>query len=488
MISFLKPRNIRQMGHRGWAAVFFGESAVELTTSRSTAGNDVGVQNQASAPLGAVGGSMDAKSRWQAAVQGLRGRIHPNEHRIVTAIGCEDVLCQTLLLPTTQSSELQQMLELQIDNLTPLPLEEAVYSFEPLGKTENETRVLVAIARKAAVNERVAVLEESGLPPEVVGIDALAVFHSFVRGNLVPLDGKLNALVQVSPAAVHVVVHSQGLPVTIRSLVLGESLMGSDVSRAALREELQRTLVAAEAEQPGRVIGKMTIATWSDKLRAEVEDLGKAWTGEVQCYTNGSAPTPAVSLCTETAAAEGARMNLLPDEWRVRRRTAQLRLRLIRGGIALAVAYVLVLSAFLVFLGIHEARLSRVKTEIKNRQKPYDDARQLHSLLVTMQKQLDMKYSTLEVMREVCQLMPETVKLNGFSFKKDDAVTLKAQAQAATVATEFISKLEQSALFSKISPGNMRTDPSAGGLTKFDVVCTLKSAATVPATGRAPWH
>jgi hypothetical protein len=264
--------------------------------------------------------------------------------------------------------------------------------------------------------------------------------------------------------------------------------MGSDVSRAALREELQRTLVAAEAEQPGRVIGKMTIATWSDKLRAEVEELGKAWTGEVQCYTNGSTPTPAVSLCTETAAAEGARMNLLPDEWRVRRRTAQLRLRLIRGGIALAVAYVLVLSAFLVFLGVHEARLSQVKTEIKNRQKPYDDARQLHSLLVTMQKQLDMKYSTLEVMREVCQLMPETVKLNGFSFKKDDAVTLKAQAQSATVATEFISKLEQSALFSKISPGNMRTDPSAGGLTKFDVVCTLKSAATVPATGRAPWH
>ena len=488
MISFLRPRTITQLGgHRTWAAVFFGESALELTTARGT-GKDAVVLDQSSTPLEPAEASVDAKTRWRPAVKGVRGRINPNEHRIVTAIGCEDVLCQTLRLPTTQPNELQQMLDLQIDNLTPFPMEEAVYSFEPLEKTESETRVLVAIARKSVINERVELLEEAGLPPEVVGIDALAAFRSFVRGNLVPLDEKLNVFVQVSPTAANVIVHCQGVPVTIRSLVLGEASLGSVEGRAALREELQRTLVAAEAEQPVRPIGKMTIATWSDRLRTEVEELANAWTGEVQCFTNGSVPKPAVSLCLETAASDGARLNLLPDEWRRRRRTAQLRLRLIRGGIALAVLYVLFLSAFLVLMGVQQARLSRVKSEVKSRQKQYDDARQLHSLLVTMQKQLDTKYSVLEIMRSVSQLMPENVKLNGFTFKKDEKVTLKAQAQSATVATEFISRLEQCSLFSKISPGNMRTDPNAGGLTKFDVDCTLKSASPLPATGKVPWH
>jgi hypothetical protein len=100
-----------------------------------------------------------------------------------------------------------------------------------------------------------------------------------------------------------------------------------------------------------------------------------------------------------------------------------------------------------------------------------------------MQKQLDTKFSALEVLREVAVEMPENVKLNGFTFKKDESVTLRAQAQTATLATEFISRLEkQTEMFSKVNAGSMRTEPGTG-LTKFDVVCNLKSAAAVPTTG-----
>jgi Tfp pilus assembly PilM family ATPase len=488
MISLLKRRKIAQFrGHRGWAAIFFGESSLDLTTARGS-GGDVSVENQTSAPLPPAEEAADAKSRWQTAVQDLRQKLNPHEHRIVTAIRGEDVLCQTLRLPSTQVEELRQMLDLQIDNLTPLPVEEVVYSFEPLETTNSETSVLVAVAPKTAVNERVEVLEAAGFQPEVVGVDILAVFRNFLRSQLLPTDEKLNAFVQISPTAANIVVHTHGVPVAIRSVVLGEASLGSVESRTALREELQWTLVAAEADQPDREIGRVTLATWSENLRAEVEELARGWNGEAQCYTNGSAPSPATSLCIETAASDATRLNLLPDEWRQRRRAAQRRRRLILSGIVLGTIYLLGLAVFLSLMRLQQSRLNDVKAKIAQRQTALNDARELQRLLVTTQKQLDTKYSALEILRQVSDVMPENVKLNGFTFKKDLTVALKAQAQSVPIANDFISRLEQCTLFSKVTPGQMRTElPAAGGLTKFEVTCTLKSASPVP-VGSTIWH
>jgi len=135
---------------------------------------------------------------------------------------------------------------------------------------------------------------------------------------------------------------------------------------------------------------------------------------------------------------------------------------------------------------VQQARLSGVEKKVRNLWGEYEDARTLHKTLVAMQKQLDTKYSALEVLREVSVLMPENVKLNGYNFKRDDAVTLRAQAQTSALATEFISRLEKCDLFSKVAAGSMRSEPVTG-LKKFDVVCSLKSAAPLPTHG-ASWR
>jgi len=62
-------------------------------------------------------------------------------------------------------------------------------------------------------------------------------------------------------------------------------------------------------------------------------------------------------------------------------------------------------------------------------------------------------------------------------------VKLRGQTAAATTATDFISRLEKCDLFSKVTTGSMRSDPGGGGLTKFDVVCSLKSGAGAPTAG-----
>lgn len=454
---------------RGWAAIVFGETSLQLATVRP-ASHEIDRQASEDVPEENPG----------SALAKLRLQVDPRGHRIITAISGEDVMCQIVRLPTADPGELRQMLTLQIDNLAPLPAEEMVYGFESLEATGTETRLLVAVASKAAVNERVAALEAAGLPPESVDVETLAVFRELMRRNLLPADEKLNALVLVDHKATTFLVHSNGSVVAMRSVMVDD--IGEAATQAAVKEELQRTLVAAEIEKPASESGRITFATWNDSLRAGVADLAQHWGGNAEILANGSSPNPSVSVCLEAALSGGSRLNLLPEEWRERRRAAKLRRTLIRGGIAVGAAYVFALIVFLAAVGIQKARVSSVNNKIKALSGDYEKSRTLHKTLVAMQKQLDTKYSALEVLREASVLMPDNVKLNGFLFKKDDAVTLRAQAQSAALATDYISRLEKSPLFAKVTTGSMRSEPGSG-LTKFDVVCTLKSAAPAAITG-----
>ncbi len=472
------PRRLTQLrGPRGCAAIFFGETSLDLVITRAGAGGvDVLKQTAANLPTGEE--VPEAKARWQSAAQTLRQQIDPREHRVVTAIGCEDVFCHALTLPTTEPGELKQMLDLQIDNLMPLPLEEAVYSFQPLEVVNGQTRVLVAIARKDAVDERVEALETAGLQPEIVTVDALAVLRTLIERGSVPRDDKLNTLVLLTATAMNVVVHSRGLPVAVRSVVCGPELLNSVEGHAALREELQWTLAAVEADVPHGGTGRTTFLTWTEELRATAQQIAAACEPQAEFLANGSAPSPALSICLDQAAVGAAKvqLNLLPDQWRQKRQAAQARQRLIRGAIAAGVVYLLTLIVFLSWMEVRKAKLRNLERESLRLQREYSQARELHGTLLAMQKQLDTRYSALEVLREISVLMPENLKLNQFVFKKDQTVTLRGQAPAATIIYDFQGKLEKSPFFSKVSAGQIRGDPAAGGLTRFEIVCILKSS------------
>ena len=455
--------NIGSLGRtRGWAGVFFDANEVQMTAVRPS-GTELAIQREETVPL--------TDDTWAQAGKSLRAQVDPGEYRIITAVGCEDVLCHTLSLPATEPGELRQMLELQMDNLTPLPAEEVVYSFESLGATGQATRVLVAVANKAAVNRRVAALEEAGLPAEVVGVDALAVFDACRKRGLLARDGKLNAFVLLQPGVAHVVAYVIGEPVTVRSLVTGA------MGREELCEELRRTLVSAGAARTE--CGGVTFAAFREDLRSEVEALASAWAGPVTCLVNGQLPAMALSLCGQAAARGETGLNLLPEEWRQRRRQKHVKRMLIRGGIAVAVLYLIVAGVFLGLMGWRQSDLNLLKAATAKRQGPVDEARTLRNTLLAMERQLDQKYSALETLRVASELLPEGLKLNSFEFKRDLTLTLRGEGSSASVVNDYIARLEKCDLFGSVKTISEKTEPT--GLTKFDVLCGFRNAP--PGTG-----
>ncbi len=401
---------------------------------------------------------------------GLIDALRPTKPEVITGLPCEQVLCRTIRLPATADDELKQMLALQIDQLTPVPLEDVVYDYETLAHVDGETLVLVAIAPKGVVNEQVSQFEDAGLQIKRVSIDALGLYRAFLQSGIIDRDNRLNSLVLLEPGMAHILVHTEGWPLMVRSLYC-------DVESAALPEflyhEVRSTELSVQADWSGREMGTLRIAATTPALAAQASALADSWDLTEFLVPQEAVPSPARCLCPD--ASPGRRFNLLPAEWGQRRQAARTKRLIARCLAGVGVAYLLALGGFALFRQIQNMRISSVQGEIMQLEPDYQSARQLNSELIAMQKQLDTRFSSLDILREVSALMSDQIKLTKFDFDRDQKVYLKGQANAAQVVYNLISGMKESELFGNVEltgPG-VRTQ---GSSVTFELVATLSSA------------
>jgi hypothetical protein len=366
--------------------------------------------------------------------------------RVVAAVRAADAWCHVLTLPATDTAELAQMVRLQIDDLSPLSSEETVFGFLPLDANGTSTRVLVALAPKAVSDERVAATNA-----EIVSVDAVAVFRALVRRNLLPHDDQLHLFLQLEPDNATLIAHTHGQPLLVRSLMT--------TNADAVRAEIAHTKLALAVEHPDAAFGE-TVATGPG-----ANEIGRVL-------------TDVPSLDTALQEDDADSFNLLSDEWRERRRRVQVRQRLIRAAFVVAGVYALALLGYGAAALKQSWQLKAVERDIKAHQPQYGEARAARNALQMLQSRLDTEQTALEVLREATLLLPEGVRLISFTFKKSDRVTLRGETPSAAQASEFIGRLERCPLFSSAKTVSMPTTPE--GLTKFEVVCTLKAIGAHP--------
>lgn len=386
-----------------------------------------------------------------------------SRERVVAAIRAADAWCHVLTLPTTDAEELAQMVRLQLDDLSPLPPEETVFGFRPLGQNGTDSRVLVALAPKSVSDQQVADLEAAGQSAEIVSVDAIALFHALLRRQLLPNDDRLHLFVQRDADTTALIAHRNGQPLLMRSLLTTDP--------ATVMAEIAHTRFALALEHPDAAAGEIVLAG------PGATEIAGQCSEPVRVLDAGDLP-PLEEALREDAATESARhFNLLSDEWRQRRHRGQVRRRLIRGLLVIAALYALALAAYAAASVRQSWRLSQLADQIRALQPQFSEAWQARQALQTLEARLDTQQTALEVLREITLLLPENVRLTNFSFKKGQSVTLRGETTSAALASEFIGRLERCPLFSAAKTVSMPSTPE--GLTKFEVVCTLKPVGSL---------
>ncbi|MCX7825258.1 MAG: pilus assembly protein PilM [Verrucomicrobiae bacterium] len=500
----MKPKTQRSLG------IAFGAAGLEVAEVARNGGPSVRLLRCASFPVAPSGAAQDGSAPAGAGAplvveqlksfQPARGASLAS---VAAGLSSSDVLCRLLSLPTVKDAELRPMLELQLENLAPLPPEQVVFGFEVLRKTETQSELLVAIARREKVVERLEQLREAGLAADVLDLNALALLEWLRQQRVLP-EQELDqlALVVLEGETATLLLNHAGHPHLVMAVPLG-ALRGTEAEQLGqaaqlIGDELHLAQAAVQTLRPEaswpvvRVLQHSAPDTPAADLDAAL--LAEALEARTGATCEALALDPreqavavALGLCFRAVANGQGRLNLVPAEYLAERRRGALRQRLRKAAILAALIYAVALAGALSALGFQMSKLSSLESEAARMKPAFDRVSALRDDVHVLQEYVTNKSPSLEILLELLQLRPDGLFLTELTFNDGEQVSLNGYAPNASAVSEFEAKLQKSALF----PGGTTMSPltnqkTRGGevVVKFQIQCKMKKSPHEETTRR----
>src|SRR3954469_6347144 len=172
--------------------------------------------------------------------------------RVVLGVANQRVIVRQLELPWLDRNELRASLPFQVQDLLPIPVDQAVLDFFPIEELTDASGgrtlkgLLVAAARETVL-ANVTCAEQAGLHVEAVDLTPFAVLRALGRQTGVEVETE--ALIDIGARVTNIVVHSAGVPRFVRILLVG----GQDVTDAVSE---QLGVPPAQAEVMKQSVGR----------------------------------------------------------------------------------------------------------------------------------------------------------------------------------------------------------------------------------------
>ena len=209
--------------------------------------------------------------------------------KVSTSVSGRDVIVKKISMDRMKEQEAREVIRWEAEQHVPFDMENVNLDFEILDPEGDglEMSVLLVAAKRDLLDARTALLQDAGLEPVRIDVDAFAVQNAF-EANYTPEAQGVYALVNVGHEATNVSLVADRTPILTRDLTIGANRFLEDLQKnlglsyddasAALQG---RTLESASSEAV-----KSHLATVSHEIAAGVE-RARAF------LTTGGAGTPA---------------------------------------------------------------------------------------------------------------------------------------------------------------------------------------------------
>jgi type IV pilus assembly protein PilM len=176
------------------------------------------------------------------AVQGLFQDLGLKGAEVVTAIGGHDVIIKKIELDRMKEADAREVIRWEAEQHVPFDIKSVELDFQILDPQGSgpQMQVLLVAAKRELVDNKVGLLQDAGVNPVVIDIDAFALHNAFEHNYPDALDGIL-ALVNVGHETTNVNILENGIPIVTRDIPFGSRKIREDLQR-------ERGLTAEQAE------------------------------------------------------------------------------------------------------------------------------------------------------------------------------------------------------------------------------------------------
>jgi len=188
--------------------------------------------------------------------------------RVVASVSGRSVYVRYVVMPQMNDEEIVNAAKYEMGKYIPVEVDEVVHDVQKLGNIEGqstsvdpEMRVLLVAARRSYVDEQVAAIEQAGLTPVILDVDAFALGNAYELGALVNpqsvVPGRLIALADIGASKTSVHIMDDSGPYFTREIYKGgDDFTGAIAARTGLgshdAEALKRDVSAGSGGGGGR--------------------------------------------------------------------------------------------------------------------------------------------------------------------------------------------------------------------------------------------
>jgi len=246
--------------------------------------------------------AMALRQLWTRA--GIKGR------RVVLGIGSRRILVREYTTAAMRPDLLRQALPYQVQDLLPVPVEQAVLDFYPVAQKDESVSGLLVAAVSETVEELIAAVTKAKLSVERVDLVPFGLAR--VAHALAP-DGRAVGMIHVGDHTTYVVVAAAGVPRFVRIIAL-------DVPTAAARSRTPEMVPAVEPPEGGPFAPALRSRFGrGESLEPAIRDLVERLNSTISFYRDrrSSEPVTAVHVSGAGIAVPGLMAALtseLPSE------------------------------------------------------------------------------------------------------------------------------------------------------------------------------
>ncbi|MEI8349095.1 MAG: pilus assembly protein PilM [Candidatus Omnitrophota bacterium] len=405
------------------------------------------------------------------------------------------VTIKNLELPSTDTREIKEIIDLQISKQTPYSRDEIVFGFKVLqGNTEGYSNVLLAIVKKNIIEERLKLLRELQLEAGCIRISSEMAYQYFLLFSRAKhLKESTALIIDIDEESSEVFVLSAGEPVFSRNIFIGREfiLKNPDDWERKFSEEIKRLFELYHHEGHRAAVERVLITGATDGLadvltfvrlslnlpveKIDILDIPICMPEEASSIKVMSRSVSLSSVIGALCSQEKAHINLLPREIEIERQVKYKAKYLTITGI-FSVAVLILLSALLLekfYTKKHYYELLHAKF-IKSE----TEAGDIESIKVkanTIRKYLDKKNSVVNILQELFKITPDQIYFRDIHYVKNKEVILTGSSEAMSDVFKFVTILEALECFENIKT-NYATKKQKNGkdVVDFELICPLK--------------
>ena len=199
------------------------------------------------------------------AVQGLFNDLGLKGANVVTAIGGHDVIIKKIEMDRMKESDAREVIRWEAEQHVPFDIKSVELDFQILDPTATgaHMNVLLVAAKRELVDNKVGLLQDAGVNPVVIDVDAFALHNAFEHNYPDDRDGII-ALVNVGHETTNVNILEDGVPILTRDIPFGSRKIREDLQR-------ERGLTAEQAEDV--VQGRESAANLDSFIEASADEV-----------------------------------------------------------------------------------------------------------------------------------------------------------------------------------------------------------------------